>query len=820
MDEQTRFAPGWPGGRPRWTSSAKSGVGTSLGPASRVWFTISHGIFNEIYHPDLDRACIRDLGLIVTDGRQFLSEEKRHTHSEVTQPVDGVPAYHLVNRCASGRYRVEKDIIADPWLDVVLQRTRFVPTEGVVADYHVYALLAPHLANHGAGNTAWVGEDQAMPMLFAQRGAFVLALASSAPWLKRSAGFVGVSDGWRDLTRHREMTWDYTRAENGNVALCGEVDLEACGSEFVLALAFGRSPAEAAGRASESLQRGFDSSWDRYVSEWADWQESLVPVAEPATARRGLYRVSAAVLRTHESKQFPGGMIASLSIPWGFSKGDDDLGGYHLVWPRDLVESAGGFLAAGAAEDARRVLRYLEATQEADGHWPQNMWLSGAPYWQGIQMDETAFPILLVDLARREGALDEEGAREFWPMVRRSAGYVARNGPVTQQDRWEEDPGYSPFTLAVEVAALLAGADLAELNGEAAIASYLRETADAWNACIERWTYVSGTDLSGEVGVRGYYVRIAPTDEATAASPAEGFVPIKNRPPGDSSMPASQLVSPDALALVRFGLRAADDPRITDTVKVIDSLLKVETPEGPLWHRYNGDGYGEHEDGSPFDGTGRGRGWPLLVGERAHFELAAGRRDDAERLLKAMGGFANAGGLIPEQVWDVADIAGKELYCGQPSGSAMPLVWAHAEYIKLLRSLDDGRIFDMPPQTKQRYQVERVGSPHGIWRFNHKARVLEVGKLLRLELLMPTRVHWSDDGWQRVRDSESIDTGIGVHLVDLPTRDLPVDAMVRFTFFWPGAERWEGTDFEVRVVAATGSGPIPGGAASGVSASK
>ena len=225
------------------------------------------------------------------------------------------------------------------------------------------------------------------------------------------------------------------------------------------------------------------------------------------------------------------------------AKGDDDLGGYHVVWPRDLVEAAGGLLAAGAHEDARRVLCYLQATQEADGHWPQNMWLDGRSYWQGVQMDETAFPILLIDLACREGALDCEDQARFWPMVRQAAAFLVGNGPVTPQDRWEEDAGYSPFTLAVEIAALLAAADLAERNSKPAIATYLRETADAWNDNVERWSYVTGSELAGELGVEGYYVRIAPPEAAEAASPAGGFVPIKNRPPGESTAPADHLVS-------------------------------------------------------------------------------------------------------------------------------------------------------------------------------------------------------------------------------------------------------------------------------------
>lgn len=679
------YAPGWPGIPARWTSSAKSGVGTSLNLASRVWFTISHGILNEIYYPRVDQACTRDLGLIVTDGRDFLSEEKRHASSLVTYPAEGVPSYHLANTSRDGRYRIEKDIITDPRRDVVLQRTRFTALHGRMEDYHLYVLLAPHLGNHGAGNTAWVGDYKGVPMLFAERDGNALALACSAPWLKRSAGFVGVSDSWQDLVRHKQMAWEYTRAENGNVAMGGEVDLAACSGTFLLTLGFGGNSAEAGNRALASLYDGFESAQALYTREWHAWQRTLPTVDGGKTNEHNLYRVSTAVLRTHEAKRFPGGLIASLSIPWGFSKGDDDLGGYHLAWPRDLVESAGGLLAAGAREDVHRVLHYLQVTQEADGYWPQNMWLNGTPYWSGIQMDETAFPILLVDLARREKALDADDLTRLWPMVRRAASFIVRNGPVTQQDRWEEDAGYSPFTLAVEIAALLVAADLAEINNEPGTAAYLRETADVWNANIERWVYVTGTELAKRVGVEGYYVRIAPPETADAASPEAGFVPIKNRPAGLSAEPAVHIVSPDALALIRFGLRAPDDPRIVNTVKVVDALLKVETPYGPAWHRYNDDGYGEHVDGTPFDGTGIGRVWPLLTGERAHYELAAGRRAEAERLSRTMEAFANEGGMISEQVWDAPDIPERELFFGRPSGSAMPLVWAHSEYVKLRR---------------------------------------------------------------------------------------------------------------------------------------
>ncbi len=797
MDEQVRYAPGWPGTAPRWTSSAKDGVGTSLDPASRIWFTLSHGIFNEVYYLRVDQACIRDMGMIVTDGGGYFSEEKRNTEHRLVPLAPGVPAFRVENRSTDGRYVIEKEIVTDPRREVLLQWTRFTPLQGALNSYHLYALLAPHIANAGWGNTGWTGDYKGEPMLFAERSGITLALACSAGWLGRSAGFVGSSDGWQDLSRNGRMTWVYDRAENGNIALTGEIDLLPSRGEFTIALAFGRNAAEAGNRARASLSDGFERAKTDYMHEWTAWQERLLPLARSGSGP-DLYAISTAVMRTHEAKNFPGGFIASLSVPWGFSKGDDDLGGYHLVWPRDLVETAAGLLAAGAHEDARRVLHYLESTQEPDGHWPQNMWLDGTPYWNGIQMDETALPIMLVDLARREQALDQGEQERLWPMAKRAASFILRNGPVTQQDRWEEDPGYSPFTLASEIAALLCAADLADLNREPEAAAFLRETADLWNDSIERWIYVQGTDLAKQAGVRGYYVRIAPPEASDASSPAGGFVTIKNRPPGQSKLPASEIVSPDALALVRFGLRKPDDPRIIDTVRVIDFLLRIELPHGPLWHRYNDDGYGEHADGSPFDGTGIGRAWPLIAGERAHYELAAGRTDEAEKLLRALASSANAG-LLPEQVWDSPDLPGRELYRGRPSGSAMPLLWAHAEYVMLLRSLRDGKVFGMPPQTVRRYLVEKKKPLFSAWRYNHKIRSLPSGRSLRIEVLQEALVRWSTDGWRAVRETRTRDTGLGVHTADIPAHALHAGETVTFTISRPDRKPEEGAEHSVAI---------------------
>lgn len=790
-------APGWPGIEPRWTSSAKSGVGTALRPSSRVWFTVSHGILNEVYYPRIDRACLRDLGLMITDGHGFVSEEKRDTISQLTWLAPGVPGFRIENTCRQGRYRVVKEIVADPRRDVVLQRIRFEPLLGTLGSFRAHVLLAPHVGNAGAHNTAWTGEFKGTPVLFADRDGSALAVASSPGWTAMSAGFVGVSDGWQDLTAHGEMTWHYDRAEDGNVALMGAIDLAACGGTFEVALAFGDSGGEAAHRARASLLAGWADARDAFVRDWTAWQDGLTPLAtSPPEARS---RVSAAVLRCHEDKRLPGAVIASLSIPWGDSKSDNDLGGYHLVWPRDLVEIAGGLLAVGATADAIRILQYLRVTQDVDGSWPQNMWANGEAYWHGVQLDETAFPILLLGLVHQYGGATLAPVEQFWPMVRKAAAFIVCNGPATEQDRWEEEAGLSPFTVAVQVAALVVAADLADRVGEAAVAQYLRETADAWNDSLDAAIYVTDSELARRVGVPGYYVRIAAPEVAEANSAPAGAAPARNWRLARSRVGGAEMVSPDALALVRFGVRAPDDPRILDTVKVIDAVLKAEFPSGPVWRRYNGDQYGEHEGGQAFDGDGIGRPWPLLTGERAHYELAAGHGDAARRLLGTLEACANDGGLLPEQVWDAADVPEHELRRGGPTGSAMPLAWAHAEHVKLVRSLREGRVFDMPAQVHQRYVAGRSHATHSTWRLNHKTSHIDAGQTLRLETRASCIVRWSSDGWHSSDAASSHDTGLGQHVVDLPTATMLPATAIDFTLVWRDGDRQEPQRFRVVV---------------------
>jgi glucoamylase len=506
-----------------------------------------------------------------------------------------------------------------------------------------YALLAPHLGGTGNNNRAQVVAYSGRRVLSAEQGPFGLALAAVADeqqdaWGPASAGFVGASDGWQDFAHNGAMSWKYDTAGPGNVALLGELPREA-----VLALGFGSSPEAAATLTLSALSEPFAVSWERQLTAWTRWHANCAPEESlcgnlPQECDEQV-RISTMVLRAHQDKTYPGALVASLSVPWGNTR--EEREGYHLVWPRDLVESAGALLAVGATREARDTLRYLLATQQADGHWIQNQWLGGKGYWLGVQLDETAFPVLLAVALDERQALD---GTEIASMIRAALSFLVQHGPVSDQDRWEEDAGLNTFTLAVCISALVAGARYLPEDGRALALAF----ADYWNAQLESWTSVCDVPLAHLYGVPGYYVRVAPAESIDDdRCPKQAVLPIKNLQK-DPSLPASAQVGVDFLQLVRFGLRRAQDPLIVATVKVADALLKVDTPSGPSWHRYNDDGYGEHDDGSAYDGTGRGRAWPLLTGERGHYELCCGR--DPLPFLVAMTRMASLGGMLPEQV--------------------------------------------------------------------------------------------------------------------------------------------------------------------------
>jgi glucoamylase len=771
---------GHPGISPTWTSSAKDMVGCALGPA-RLWFTTGYGILNEVYYPRIDIPQVRDLGFIVADGNGFWVELKRLGNFRMQRPARGIPALEYIHE--HDRFELRLRIAPDPERDVLLME---VALTGDV-DLRPYALLAPHLGGTGHDNLAETGVHHGRKVLWAEQGPFGLALAAANEqqadaWGPTSAGYVGSSDGWQDFARNGALSWHFDTAGPGNVALIGELPVSA-----TLALGFGTSRDSAATLAFSSLRQPFSDVWDRYVAQWHTWCSGLnIPVNLPQPIQEQL-GISAMVLRVHQDKTYPGAMVASLSVPWG--TGHDDIGGYHLVWPRDLVESAGGLLALGAVDEARNILRYLIATQHTEGSWAQNQWLGGKTFWAGHQLDETAFPVLLAAALAERGALQGLEVRD---MVYRALSAIARYGPVTEQDRWEEDAGINAFTLAACVSALVCGAGF--LEGPAR--TFALELADYWNAHIEDWTSVRDTALARAAGVAGYYVRIAPPPDPSGNSGLAHILPIKNRA-CDPGLPAQEQVATDFLQLVRFGLRDPHDPLIVDTIQIVDRQLKVDTPNGAAWRRYTGDGYGEQADGGPFDGVGQGRPWPLLTGERGHYELAAG--GDPLPYLEVMAAMTGRAGLIPEQVWDADPIPERGLYPGKPTGSAMPLVWAHAEFIKLAMSCGLGRPSDRPEAVWLRYRGRRPQVAHAIWTPRFPAAELHPGQHLRICLPAHALVHYGVDGWQQITELPTHYTGLGMHMAELPTAQLRGGQRIDMTFYWTGSESWEGRDYRVDV---------------------
>ncbi len=775
-------APGAPGLSPTWCSSDKEMVGCALG-SSRLWFTIGGGIVNEVYYPRVDIPQIRDLGFLVGDGAGFWVEVKRLWQHTVELAAPGAPAVRIVHRHA--RFELALRITPCEIRDVLLIE---VSLSGD-ARLKPYVLLAPHLGGTGLGNYAQVAAYNSRRMLWAQQGPFGLALAAATAQQQEalgaaSAGIVGASDGWQDFARNGRLSWEHDSAGPGNVALIGELPPQA-----VLALGFGSSPESAATLALTALSEPFTASWERQLAAWTGWHMQCAHDALcmdlPAECAAQV-RISTMVLRVHQDQTYPGAMVASLSVPWGNTR--EERPGYHLVWPRDLVESAGALLAVGALREARDTLRYLQATQHADGHWSQNQWLGGKAYWEGLQLDETAFPVLLAVALDERNALEGTEVRD---MIQRALSFLIRNGPVSQQDRWEENSGLNTFTLAVCISALVAGAPYLAAEGrELALA-----IADYWNARLESWTAV-GEDgpLARRHGVCGYYVRVAP-EQALLGLKSDGVLPIRNQRI-DPGLPVGAQVGVDFLQLVRFGLRRAEDPLILATVKVADALLKVDTPSGPVWHRYNQDGYGEHDDGRAYDGTGRGRGWPLLTGERGHYELCLG--NDPLPYLAAMTRMASAGGMLPEQVWDAAPIAARGLAPGRPTGAAMPLVWAHAEYLKLVASRKLRRPFDRPDSVWRRYGGKRPPVTGVFWMEQAPATTLPEGCALTLALREAGTVRWGVDGWQDVREESTSANPLGLHLLEIAAQRLRAGRSIDLTY--RTGTGWIGRDFRIQVV--------------------
>jgi len=770
-------------------------LGTAYAASSRVWFTFWNGIVTEVYFPTVDRPQIRDLQYLITDGLSFFHDEKHYLKPKLEQLSDHGLGYRCTNSDPDGRYAIVKEIITDPHLACVLQHTKLTGDESLVSKLKLYALCAPHIEVAGWGNSGYVARVAGRTILIAERKGTWLAMAATVPFSRVSCGYVGASDGWTDLHGNFQMDWEFDRAPDGNIALTGELDLTAT-REFTLGLAFGKSQHHAVSTLFQSLSTPFAEHCKRYEEQWARSGADVLPLEKVSGDEGNLYRASFSLLRAHEDKSYPGAFIASLAIPWGESVGDEDQGGYHLVWTRDMVNSATAMLAAGDYATPLRALIYLDVSQEENGGFSQNFWIDGDPYWRGIQLDEVAFPIILAASLKREKALEDF---DPYPMVMRAAAYLVRHGPVTPQERWEEVSGYSPSTLASNIAALICAACFAREKGDEATAKYLEEYADFLECHVDSWTVTTqGTLLPG---VARYYIRILPEEPDNPnpdEDPNQGNLMIANRQPGVRNVfPAKEVVDAGFLQLVRYGIRKPSDPIIVDSLKVVDAVLKVETPFGPSWHRYNHDGYGQRKDGGPFVGWGHGGAWPLLTGERGHYELAAGH--DVKPFIRAMENLASPTGLLTEQVWPEADQPEVHMFLGRPTGSAMPLMWAHAEYIKLLRSVQDGKVSDLIAEVAKRYLGDRSDRQlFEVWKFTRQARSVKHGYVLRIQAQARFRLHWSNDEWRTATDTSSSSTTLGVEFVDILIVEAQ-QAPIRFTFFWTAGNHWEGRDFMVSV---------------------
>jgi glucoamylase len=785
---------GAPGIEPRWTRSAKEGIGTAYHTGCRVWFTLSHGIINEIYYPNVDCPNTRDLQFLITDGETFCHEERRDLEHKIEYPEKSTLYYRLINSDPAGRYRIIKDVITDPHSSVFLMSTRVeIPDERLRKKLRLYALLAPHMRGLGQHNSAWQCELDGRPLFHVERDNRHMVFGALPDFTRRSVGYVGFSDGWQDLMDNFKMDWEFRKAEDGNIALTAEIDLSR-GLEFVLGVSFGHSSQSASTKLLQSLAAPFDQQRANYLRQWKRTLPTPQNDLSDQTGDGGhLYRLSRLVLLAHEDKVYPGALVASMSIPWGENKSDADLGGYHLVWPRDMVKSASALLATGQTSTPLRSLIWLACLQDDDGAVPQNSWINGDAYWHGKQLDEVAAPILLAWRLQQANAL---GLFNPWKLVTRAARYLILHGPVTGQERWEENSGYSPSTIASIIAALVCAADFARKgNGKPMeqLASFILDYADWLSAHLEDWTVTN----RGEVvsGKPRHYIRINPADPDKPighSDPDTAMIEIAN---GGGQYPARNVVSTEFLDLVRLGVRDANDPVVKDSIAVIDKILKFDLPQGPCWRRYNHDGYGQKDDGGPFDGTGTGRCWPLLTGERGHYELAAG--NDPTPYIRAMEKFANEGAMLPEQVWDGPPLPEAHMQPGAPTGAAMPLCWAHAEYLTLVRSAKDGRGFDCLPQVEERYARNKTPNRFEIWTLAHQPPRIQKNKDLRIISDVPATVRWSSDDWKTTNDSKMTETAIGLFYADLPANKLKPGSKIHFTFCWK--DKWEGRDFTVQI---------------------
>ena len=689
-------APGYPGVAATWSPGDKDGFGTAIGALdSTVWYTLNDGTLSEVFAPRIDTQSSRDTQFVVTDGATFAEREDEATDSVVELVDPRALVYRQVNTATSGRYRITKTYTTDPDRSAVLVDVRFESLDG--QPYQVHLLHDVGLGLNANDDTGRSADGR----LLATDGALSSAVTASGGLTDTSSGYLERSDGWTDLREDFVLddTWDATTP--GNVVQIGRTGLTGLdgGQQLTLALGFGTTEDDAAQAADQALGRGFDSALTAYTEGWHDYLDGLAPVPASAEQWRTEYDVSAMVIAASEDKTVRGGFVASPGRPWAWANELQHLPVYHAVWSRDLYQHATALIAMGDAAAAERALDHLWTVQQRpDGSFPQNARLDGEPVFGGLQMDEVALPIVLAWQLGRTGPED-------WARVRLSADFLVAEGPATEQERWENLGGYSPNTIAAEIAGLVTAADIARANGDGARADTYLATADEWRAGLAEWTVTTTGPLSAEP----YFLRITADGDADAGTPiqiADGGPLVDQR----------EVLDPSFLDLVRLGIVPADDPVVTTTLRLVDEQLAYDAPNGRFWHRASFDGYGERPDGTqwePVDPGSRetiGRGWPLLTGERGEYEVALGGEaaESTQERLDTMARSADDESLfLAEQVWDdrPPSAEGTEFVPGEPTSSATPLSWTHAGFIRLAHAIDAGRPVDTPSVVACRYQT-------------------------------------------------------------------------------------------------------------------
>lgn len=672
-----KLAPGGPGLDAHWPSAAKNGFGTANTLASKVWFTLNNGVMTETYYPRLDVPNTQSLQLIVCNQMDCQSESNDMQHT--IRVLDSrALSFQQVNTTRDGACTITKTYTTDPERATILIQVNIIARLG--AAEHVYVFYDPSLNNSGMHDTGWSGADA----LLSVDEDVASALVSSGGFNEMTNGYMGTdSDGLVRLKLTRRLTEKYSRAENGNVVQLARIRRP---KVFTMALGFGRSTDEALMNSRASLAKGFARVHREYETGWHTYLKSLMRV-EPKYQRQ--FNMAALILKALEDKTYRGAMIASPSIPWGggANANESTISGYHAVWSRDLYQVATAFQAMGDHASANRALDYLfKIQQRPDGSFPQNSWADGRPIGGGLQMDQVALPLVL---AYQLGRTD----RNSWVKhIKPAADFIVRKGPSTQQERWEEKPGYSPSTIAAEIAGLVCAARIASNNRDVRSAETYLKTADDWVRNVDRWTATKGRHGDGH-----YYLRITENED-----PDDGAKIEIN----SSSRVVDERAILDAgfLELVRLGIKSPEDRLVVESLALIDQLIKVETPGGAGWYRYNHDAYGERPDGGDYDGrNGVGRLWTLLAGERGEYEVARGDLMASRKRLDAMMAFANDGMMIPEQVWDRNESPRPEFRPGEGTGSATPLAWSMAQFIRLAINVKEGHNVETPTVVAARY---------------------------------------------------------------------------------------------------------------------